>query len=182
MRALLMHDIVPDDAAAAVLEAAGHEVVRCGPPDTHGLACDGIGGHCPLDATVDVAVVVHDRPTTELALGEAGVICALRDGVPLVLAGHAGPSPFAERASAVAWTIDQIPGACEAAVGVAGRRAGATITEAIGTDASVQRNGNAVVVTLPADATEKAAVLAHQAAHRMFPAARTIDVLREASA
>src|SRR5689334_1884487 len=102
MRALLMHDITPDSTVADALRRGGYDVVRCSEDGATPFPCSGAGGSCPLDGSVDVAVVVHDRPTTDLAVGEVGVVCAFRDGVPVVLAGNHTQSPFDVRCDAVA--------------------------------------------------------------------------------
>lgn len=180
MRMLLLHDITPDTDVAAALDAAGHEVVRCAEPGDRAFPCVRVdGGTCPLDGTVDVAVVVHDKPTAGLAFGEAGVICALRDGLPLVVAGTHAFSPFVERADAVADDLADIPAACLRAVAAAADRDARAIAEAAGTAvAAVERAGGRVRVRLPDGASERDAVVAHQAATRRFPRARVIDVGR----
>lgn len=170
MKALLLHDIGSDDPFAAALRSAGHEVIRCAPPGRPGFPCDGSKGACPLDATVDVAVVVHDRPSTDISPGEAGAVCALRDGVPLVLAGHARQHPFGDRIGAVAASPDDVVSACERAVAgrlaALGRRVGGTVV----------RDGDAIRVTLPPGASSAQAVLAHQALKAAARAARIVDV------
>ncbi len=173
-----MHDITPDDGPARVLRDAGYDVVRCAPAGHHGFPCDGATGRCPLDATVDVAVVVHDRPSNDIAPSEAGVVCALRDGVPLVVAGNHAHSPFAGAAAAEAASIDDIPAACARATSTAAARASVVVSRFAGTDATVERHGAAVRVTIGPDAAERHAVLAHQAARRLFPRARTVEVGR----
>jgi len=178
MRALLIHDLTPDDAVAAMLETAGHEVVRCNPPGQTEFPCAGMEGRCPLSAPVDVAVLVHDRPSTDLAPGEAGAVCALRDGIPLVVAGNHTHSPFAVRADAVALSIEDVPDACYEAVASAMRRAGDAVAAAAHVDARVSRWGDTVRVTLGEGADERSGVLAHQAARVQFPRAKRIDIER----
>ncbi|HET7719874.1 MAG TPA: hypothetical protein VFK43_07910, partial [Acidimicrobiales bacterium] len=124
MRILLLHDDHADERPVArALEDAGHEIRRCAPPGKPAFPCmgatasSGAPSHqCPLDGTVDVAVVVHDRPSTTLAAGEAGVVCALRDGLPLVVAGSAAPSPYTARADAIAGGLGDVAAACDRAV------------------------------------------------------------------
>jgi hypothetical protein len=179
MRTLLLHDITPDAEPADALRAAGHEIVRCTGPDERTFPCVGITtGRCPLDGTVDVAVVVHDKPTTGFASGEAGVVCALRDRVPLVVAGNHTFSPFVELADAVADDVDDLDAACRRAVTAAACRDADAIGAAAGCDATVERRGGVVRVVLAGEASEKAGVLAHQEASRRFPHVRVIDVLR----
>lgn len=71
------------DSEVAVLEAAGHEVVRC-VDGTRQHECNGMpgGSGCPVKgAGVDVAVAVGPSP-----LAGGGVRCAVRHFVPLVTA------------------------------------------------------------------------------------------------
>jgi hypothetical protein len=179
MRALLMHDdITPDTAVADALSAAGYDIVRCSEAGAPRFPCSGAGGSCPLDGSVDVAVVVHDRPAADLAVGEVGVVCAFRDGVPVVLAGSETQSPFEGRCEAVAGDVADVPAACERAVTSAMDRASEFVSRYSGTDVRVARHGHRVQVELCRDGTAAHAVLAHQAAARLFPSARTIDVRR----
>jgi hypothetical protein len=74
------------DSEVAVLEAAGHEVVRC-VDGTRQHECNGMpgGSGCPVKgAGVDVAVAVGSSP-----LAGGGVRCAVRHFVPLVTANPA---------------------------------------------------------------------------------------------
>jgi hypothetical protein len=176
MRVLLLHDSTPDTGVADALLTSGHGVVRCSEPGRPAFPCAGLEGSCPLDGTVDVTVVVHDRPTTEIARGEAGVVCSFRDAVPVVLAGNGSFSPFLGRCDAVAASVDDVPAACERAVAAAEARASDDVTAFVGAPAIVTRRGDAVKVVLAADATSRHTVRAHQAAARLFPSARTIDV------
>jgi len=176
MRTLLMHDLADDTPYANALATAGHQVVRCSPNGRPQFPCAGARGDCPLDATVDVAVVVHDRSTDDIAPGEAGVVCALRDRIPLVVAGANAHSPFGERVDAVAASVDDVPAACERAVAARLARAGRSVTDATGTPASIARRGDELRVTLPPGTTERQAVLVHQAVRREFPTARSIFI------
>jgi hypothetical protein len=176
MRALLLHDGSPD-AAFDVLAASGHEVVTCAPGGTSSFACAGIDGTCPLDARVDVAVAVCEGDADGLAAGELGVICALRDGVPLVVAGS-GTRPYAGRAAAVAATLDDLPASMAAAVEATMAALSRRVSDVAGADVELCRDGDAVRITVPDGAPERTAVLAHQAAHRLLPGVRSIDVVR----
>lgn len=79
---------------AEQLAAAGHRVHRCYPardphagrvPLSERYLCTGVtDGTCPLDAGMDVALLVRQRIATRPAAREAGVSCALRAGVPVV--------------------------------------------------------------------------------------------------
>ena len=82
---------------AAVLEAAGHDVVRCA-DDTGRHACKGMpgGSGCPVEGDgVDVAVAVGGPAaggpaagaTADSQLAADGVRCAVRHFVPLVTIG-----------------------------------------------------------------------------------------------
>jgi hypothetical protein len=93
-----------------------------------------------------------------------------------VLAGNGSSSPFLCRCHAVAVSVDDVPGACERAVAAAERRASNDVTAFAGRPAAVTRRGDAVKVLLAAGATSRHTVRAHQAAARLFPSARTIDV------
>jgi hypothetical protein len=176
MRTLLLHDSTPDQAVADTLAAAGHEVVRCWAPGQPGFPCKGAYGDCPLDGSVEVAVVVHERPSSLLAVGELGVICALRDGVPVVVTGSHAGNVFADRADAIAADREDVPDACRRAVAAADRRASARVSRACAAEAEVSRRGPAIRVVLAPGSSERDAVSAHRAATRLFPAARTIDV------
>jgi hypothetical protein len=176
-----MHDITPDDAVADVLTAAGFDIVRCAEPGTVGFPCRGAEGSCPLDGSIDVAVVVHDRPSLDLTPGEVGVVCALRDGVPVVVAGNHTHSAYRGQCDAEAADVDDIVAACRRAMAAAQHRASDFVSNFAGVPAEVTRQGHAIAVQLPVDATERHAVLAHQATTRMFPSARTIDVTKESS-
>ncbi|HET9443212.1 MAG TPA: hypothetical protein VFO65_07800 [Acidimicrobiales bacterium] len=112
-------------AEARELERAGHRVHRChedgavpGPGagfGDHHLCRAVTTGDCPLDGHVDVALVVRRswRPAFRPTVGEAGVSCALRAGVPLVEDGPALFDPFTP------WLTGRVAGdpvgACEAA-------------------------------------------------------------------
>jgi hypothetical protein len=178
MRILLMHDITPEQPVVEILRAAGHEIVRCSDPGHPGFPCVALDGTCPLDAGVDVAVIVHDRPSTDIAMGEVGAICATRDRIPVVLAGNHVYSPLRDRCDAVADTIDEIPAACERAAAAAADRAAEYVSFLAGAEATVTRVGHDVKVLLAAEATDGQAVLAHQAASRLFRSSRSIDVGR----
>ena len=93
------------------LEAVGHSVLRCHAVDSPGFPCVGIvdNERCPLRGHVDVAVDVRRAGTSEPTSLEVGVGCSLRVGVPVVEAGHPGPSPLTP------WTApacDDVVAAC----------------------------------------------------------------------
>lgn len=105
MRVLLLESEEGSGAwAQERLVDAGHTVRRCHEPGENVFPCAALrsGRTCPLEEGVDVALLVrreaHDEPT---AL-EDGVACALRNHVPLVLAGWLVPSPYTWHAAALA--------------------------------------------------------------------------------
>lgn len=102
------------DSEVAVLEAAGHEVVRC-VDGTRQHECSGMpgGSGCPVKgAGVDVAVAVGSSP-----LAGGGVRCAVRHFVPLVTANPASIRPVradatsqsAREQSALEWFAGAVP-------------------------------------------------------------------------
>ncbi len=94
---ILLSETNPDAAvnAAAQLESAGHEVVRCHADGAPAFPCTGLAGHgCPVEDGVDVAVTVRAHPRSTPAPTEDGVICALRRRVPVVVAGRTLFQPY----------------------------------------------------------------------------------------
>jgi hypothetical protein len=170
MKALLLHDTTPDDVVADTLTGAGHEVVRCNPTGNQAFPCVGVTGRCPLDGTVDVAVVVHDHPTTGFDAGEIGAICAVRDGIPLVLAGTGAASPLQEVATAVATCVQDLESACQRAMHARDARLGRMVRGHV----KVERGH--VEATLPAWSTTADVVRAHRMLGDAVPAAQSIDV------
>ena len=77
------------EQSAAVLEEGGCEVLRCHEPGQPAFPCNALveGRTCPLDAGFDLVADVRARPLTTLDPSEFGVICALHQGKPLVVAG-----------------------------------------------------------------------------------------------
>jgi hypothetical protein len=71
--------------AASTLEAAGHEVHRCFGPDDMGFPCVGMQGEpCPVERGVDVVFLHRAGSTARPTPLEDGVLCALREQVPVV--------------------------------------------------------------------------------------------------
>lgn len=100
---ILLTDVNRTDSAeieSAAL-AAGHEVARCG-PGPGDAACVGVAedGTCPLARHADVAIDVRPDylPRDLLSTGELGAVCAMRDGVPLLVVGK---NPFGSAATTV---------------------------------------------------------------------------------
>ena len=81
--------------AASTLEADGHEVHRCFGPDDTGFPCVGMQGEpCPVELGVDVVFLHRAGATARPTPLEDGVLCALRDGVPVVEARQSVVDPF----------------------------------------------------------------------------------------
>lgn len=104
MRVLVVSDeLHADQGVAERLEGAGHEVVRCHESGAPAFPCAGMpgGAGCPIDGgRIDVALNIRhfsDPPT----VAEDGVRCALRNHLPLVVAGTAGQAPWAGMATVV---------------------------------------------------------------------------------
>ena len=88
------------DRAVRALQQAGHQVVHC-PLTEHADATCAVfdGERCDLDQHLDVVLSVRARPLDRVVRPEYGPACALRRGVPLVLAGRGTSSPFARFAT-----------------------------------------------------------------------------------
>lgn len=94
---VLESDTGAADIAQTTLVDAGHSVVRCHEPNHPSFPCNGLtdGGSCPLEGTpVDVALDVRLHARTHPTATEDGAVCALRQHVPLVVAGPDVLSPF----------------------------------------------------------------------------------------
>jgi len=85
------------DQAAGALRRGGVEVLRCHHPGDPDFPCNAFisGRVCPLDAGFDVVVTARARSSPKPESGEMGVICALRTGHPMVVAGVIAGHPFA---------------------------------------------------------------------------------------
>jgi hypothetical protein len=200
MRVLLVDGQAGESVAAEEkLRSEGHEVQRCLSADGPSFPCAGLAGHdCPLDgADIDAAVLVRTDLADTRSPREDGARCALRQFVPLVLAGDVEHSPYADWASAVAPTMDDIPMALERATAALlqrhGDRAGEMFETVLGlhdlstagAGAEVSRTGRALLVTLhspeeiPPDVAEVAGVRVTGAIRQMDSYAGTIDVTFE---
>jgi hypothetical protein len=82
---------------APSLERAGLEVLRCHEPGEPAFPCNALRPDrvCPLEIGFDAIVTMRARGLDALADGEFGVVCGLRTGKPLVVAGVAGDNPLA---------------------------------------------------------------------------------------
>jgi hypothetical protein len=119
MRALLVESEPGiGGTVAAQLTAAGVDVRRCRPSGGADYACEGMpAGHgCPLDeAGTDAAIAVRSPsggPVTHL---EAGVGCALRLGVPVMVVGGTKGASYLPWVSGEAGDEDDLMPALEAA-------------------------------------------------------------------
>jgi hypothetical protein len=131
MRTLLIEST--PTSVADVLDAAGHDVVRCHHAEGPAFPCAGLTEEgCPLEGPipVDLAVAVRpeasDQPTAE----EAGVTCAIRTGLPLVVVGPAGPDPFAPLAEPCD-SPDAVPEAAARAIDAIARRRAAPMRDEV---------------------------------------------------
>ncbi len=105
------------DATRDELTTAGHTVLRCHEPGAAAFPCNALvrGMQCPLEAAiVDVALDVRSRPRSQPAPQEDGVVCALRQRIPVVVAGSAVLNPYDGYAVVLDRTHDVVD-ACERA-------------------------------------------------------------------
>ena len=91
------------DRAAASVEQSGLDVLRCHESGQPAFPCNAFipDRACPLDVGFDVVLTVRARPARESEPGEVGVVCGLRAGRPLVVAGVTMGNPFTKVATAV---------------------------------------------------------------------------------
>jgi hypothetical protein len=103
------------EQGARALEAKGHRVLRCHEPGEPAFPCNALleGRTCPLDAGFDVVVTVRGRPGPSPTFSEFGAICAMHDGLPLVVAGLSELNPFAAWAERTVAIDGDIVVACE---------------------------------------------------------------------
>jgi hypothetical protein len=107
------------EQSATELEAGGCRVLRCHEPGEPAFPCNALieGRTCPLDVGFDVVVTVRARPLSEPCQAELGVICALHQGTPLVVAGVGSDRPFGQWASLAVEQGGDVVTACEKVVG-----------------------------------------------------------------
>jgi hypothetical protein len=110
------------DQAAELLDDAGCPVLTCHEPGEPAFPCNALieGRTCPLDAGFDVVATVRARATASPVPREFGVVCGLRIGVPLVVAGVAPERPYGRWAAATVGQGEDLASACRE---VAARRA-----------------------------------------------------------
>ena len=139
----------PDAASVAreELEGAGHTVRMCHEPGCAAFPCNALREDraCPLAGEpIDVALDVRRRPRTEPTIREDGVACAIREHVPLVVAGATMFNPFAYYATETCDdTLDAVA-ACERAAAAPLARHTAVAQESL--DSTLERR------SLPTDA------------------------------
>jgi hypothetical protein len=102
-------------------------VLTCHEPGEPAFPCNALieGRTCPLDAGFDVVATVRARASAAPVQAEFGVVCALRAGVPLVVAGLAPERPFGPWAAATVGQDEDLVSACR---DVAARSAATRVT------------------------------------------------------
>jgi hypothetical protein len=135
MRTLLIEPTQRSTAGpvADALEAAGHQVVRCHHVEGPAFPCAGLTDEgCPIEGPipVDLAVAVRPEASAQPTAEEAGVTCAIRTGLPLVVVGPAGPTPFAPWAEACG-DPEQLPSAADRAIDAIARRRAAPLRDEV---------------------------------------------------
>ena len=110
---------------APTLEREGLQVLTCHEPGEPAFPCNALRPDrvCPLDAGFDVVVTMRARSLERLAEGEFGVVCAVRTGRPLVVAGVAVESPLEPWAAQVVERGGDVASAARAAIAQAGSTA-----------------------------------------------------------
>jgi hypothetical protein len=105
------------EQVATALIRSGHTVLRCHEPGEAAFPCNALieGRRCPLDEGFDVAITTRARSLPGPTTGEFGVVCALRQGVPLVVAGVPGIAPFQMWTSVAVEPGGDVVSACEKA-------------------------------------------------------------------
>jgi hypothetical protein len=107
--------------AAGALQAAGITVLTCHESGAPAFPCNAFidGRVCPIDEGFDVVLTARARPSRVTEPGEIGVVCALRTGRPLVVAGVTAENPFTRVATKVVDEGSDAAQACREAVGIA---------------------------------------------------------------
>jgi hypothetical protein len=170
------------------LEAAGHMVRYCHEPGEAAFPCNALieGKRCPLEGeAVDVALDIRRHPRAQPTLREDGVTCALREHVPVVVAGAPTLNPYGDfvaetldRNFDVVETVERVAGAqldrhssaAAAALHDVLQRRGITRVPAV----SVRRRRGALVISV-AGAGLLDVPTKSMAAVRMTAAVRAID-------
>lgn len=84
------------EQAASSMASAGYNVLRCHEPGEPAFPCNGVRPDrvCPLDRGFQVAVTMRARPVSQPTQSEFGITCAIRAGLPIVVAGITDGNPF----------------------------------------------------------------------------------------
>jgi hypothetical protein len=102
------------EQAADLLKGAGSPVLTCHEPGEPAFPCNALieGRTCPLDVGFDVVATVRARANAVPVQAEFGVVCAVREGVPLVVAGLAPERPYGPWAAATVAQDEDLASAC----------------------------------------------------------------------
>ncbi|HUI47397.1 MAG TPA: hypothetical protein VL119_01795 [Acidimicrobiia bacterium] len=115
--------VVESDAGAAAparaeLENAGHRVQECRDPHGAAFPCNALvdGRGCPFDGSpLDVVLDVRSGVRSQPSAREDGVVCALRQYVPVVIAGSSVLNPYEGFATEILDGNADLVAACERA-------------------------------------------------------------------
>lgn len=112
------------EQTAPMLEAQGCEVLRCHEPGEPAFPCNALipGRACPLDVGFEVVVTVRARAASTITPGEVGVVCALHNEIPLVVAGVGGWDPLGTWTAQLVDRGGDVASAAKAAALVGGAR------------------------------------------------------------
>ncbi|MHB8681608.1 MAG: hypothetical protein ACYDA2_05890 [Acidimicrobiales bacterium] len=112
------------EQTAPMLEAQGCEVLRCHEPGEPAFPCNALipGRTCPLDAGFEVVVTVRARAVSTITPGEVGVVCALHNEIPLVVAGVGAGDPLGRFTARLVDQGGDVASAAKAAALVGGAR------------------------------------------------------------
>jgi hypothetical protein len=135
-------------AARHELSEAGHTIHYCHDPGEASFPCNALrdGRGCPFEEKpMDVVLDVRRRARTTPTVREDGVACAIRQHVPLVVAGPTVFSPYADYATELCHDTVGVVAACEGAAAAPLARHTTAAQDAL--DATLARR------SLPADAS-----------------------------
>jgi hypothetical protein len=106
------------EQVAGAFERAGHGVLRCHEPGEPSFPCNALieGRTCPLDVGFDVAITIRARTRPMPEPGEFGMVCAVRQQVPVVVAGPGATDAFRPWAWRVVESGGDAVSACEQVV------------------------------------------------------------------
>jgi len=102
------------EQAAEALAGAGSRVLRCHEPGAPAFPCNALveGRTCPLDIGFDVVATVRARAASTPVQAEFGVVCGVRAGIPLVVAGLVTERPYGQWAAAIVGQDEDLAEAC----------------------------------------------------------------------